>query len=296
MLFYLKVYLCALVGFLAIDLVWLGVVARSFYRKQLGFLLADQPNWLAAIIFYLLFVAGMLVFAIWVSWTSRMGASADRGGHMASYSSQMLYKDPLEPDQGRATAADLTLRVGRNVLVRGAQLAELATRLPWVSRTWYNPLLLITLIAVVLGAWRCWQHPWDAVASLYFFSHFGVYLLWPFDENQRFLLPVAPIGFLLAVRGMKAGVSLLSTQKGKAIPVALWMIVAAAAATAAVSRPLGRQELLSLALWTGCAIWFTLRSLPRRPGFVLWRPSPVVAKAGLAVVFAVLCLAGLAGR
>ncbi len=64
MLYYLKIYLCALVGFLAIDLVWLGVVARSFYRKQLGFLLADQPNWLAAIIFYLLFVAGMLVFAV----------------------------------------------------------------------------------------------------------------------------------------------------------------------------------------------------------------------------------------
>jgi uncharacterized membrane protein len=64
MLYYLKIYLCALVGFLAIDLVWLGVVARGFYRKQLGFLLADQPNWLAAIIFYLLFVAGMLVFAV----------------------------------------------------------------------------------------------------------------------------------------------------------------------------------------------------------------------------------------
>lgn len=64
MLYYLKIYLCALVGFLAIDLVWLGVVARSFYRKQLGFLLADQPNWWAAIIFYLLFVAGMLVFAV----------------------------------------------------------------------------------------------------------------------------------------------------------------------------------------------------------------------------------------
>ncbi len=51
MLYYLKVYLCALVGFLAIDLVRLGVVTRGFYRKQLGFLLADQPNWWAAIIF-----------------------------------------------------------------------------------------------------------------------------------------------------------------------------------------------------------------------------------------------------
>ena len=63
-MFYVKLYLCALAGFLAIDVVWLAVVARGFYRHQLGFLLADQPNWWAAVAFYLLFVAGLMVFAI----------------------------------------------------------------------------------------------------------------------------------------------------------------------------------------------------------------------------------------
>jgi uncharacterized membrane protein len=62
--YYLKIYLAAFVAFLAIDMVWLIIVARKFYRKQLGFLLSDQPNWWAAIAFYLLFVAGLLVFAI----------------------------------------------------------------------------------------------------------------------------------------------------------------------------------------------------------------------------------------
>jgi len=61
---YVKAYFCALIGFLAIDAVWLIVVARGFYRRQLGFLLADQPNWWAAVLFYLLFVGGLLVFAI----------------------------------------------------------------------------------------------------------------------------------------------------------------------------------------------------------------------------------------
>ena len=64
MLYYLKVYAASLVGFFAIDIVWLAVVAHGFYRKHLGFLLADQPNWWAAIPFYLLFVAGMVVFVI----------------------------------------------------------------------------------------------------------------------------------------------------------------------------------------------------------------------------------------
>jgi uncharacterized membrane protein len=62
--YYLKLFMCAFVGFLAIDMVWLTVVARGFYRRQLGFLLSDQPNWWAAIAFYLLFVVGLLVFAI----------------------------------------------------------------------------------------------------------------------------------------------------------------------------------------------------------------------------------------
>ena len=43
-LYYMKLYLAAFAGFLAIDMVWLAIVARSFYRKHLGYLLADQPN------------------------------------------------------------------------------------------------------------------------------------------------------------------------------------------------------------------------------------------------------------
>ena len=61
---YLKLYGICFLGFLAIDMVWLGWVARGFYKQHLGFLISDKPNWYAAIVFYLLFVAGMLVFAI----------------------------------------------------------------------------------------------------------------------------------------------------------------------------------------------------------------------------------------
>ena len=64
LLYYLKVYVFAFAGFLALDMVWLAIVARGFYRSQLGFLLSDQPNWWAAISFYLLFVVGLLVFAV----------------------------------------------------------------------------------------------------------------------------------------------------------------------------------------------------------------------------------------
>jgi uncharacterized membrane protein len=53
-----------LVVFLAVDLLWLGVVARRFYLNHLGRFLAEQVNWAAAFVFYLLFLAGMMIFAV----------------------------------------------------------------------------------------------------------------------------------------------------------------------------------------------------------------------------------------
>ena len=64
MIKYFKLYLVSLAAFLAIDMLWLGLVARSFYQQYLGFLMAPSPNWFVAIIFYLLFVVGILFFVV----------------------------------------------------------------------------------------------------------------------------------------------------------------------------------------------------------------------------------------
>lgn len=64
MAYYLKLYFATLAVFFAVDMLWLGFVARTFYKKQLGFLMAADVNWYAAIIFYLLFIAGILVFVV----------------------------------------------------------------------------------------------------------------------------------------------------------------------------------------------------------------------------------------
>ena len=64
MVYYLKLYFVTLIAFLAIDMVWLGLVARTFYRHYLGFLMAPTTNWLAAAIFYLLFIVGILFFVV----------------------------------------------------------------------------------------------------------------------------------------------------------------------------------------------------------------------------------------
>jgi uncharacterized membrane protein len=62
---FLKLYAVALVSFLVIDLVWLGVVARSFYQAQMGHLMRANVNWAAAIVFYLVFIVGIIVLVVW---------------------------------------------------------------------------------------------------------------------------------------------------------------------------------------------------------------------------------------
>lgn len=61
---FIKLYAIALPVFFAIDMVWLGVVAKDFYRAQIGSLLRPDVNWMAAIIFYLIFIGGLVTFVI----------------------------------------------------------------------------------------------------------------------------------------------------------------------------------------------------------------------------------------
>ena len=62
--YYLKLYFATLVAFFALDMTWVGLVARPFYQNYLGFLLSPTFNWPPVILFYLLFIVGLLVFVI----------------------------------------------------------------------------------------------------------------------------------------------------------------------------------------------------------------------------------------
>jgi uncharacterized membrane protein len=63
-LFFAKLYLLTVPVFFAIDLLWLGVVAKTFYRDNLAHVLSPTVNWPAALSFYLIYIAGILYFAV----------------------------------------------------------------------------------------------------------------------------------------------------------------------------------------------------------------------------------------
>lgn len=57
-------FLVAFTVFMVIDLIWLGVIAAPFYRNQIGFLMTKNVKWGAAILFYVIFIAALVIFVI----------------------------------------------------------------------------------------------------------------------------------------------------------------------------------------------------------------------------------------
>ncbi len=64
MAFYLKLYAACTAVFFALDITWLGFVAKGFYQRQMGHLLADETKWGAAVAFYLIYVAAIVVLCV----------------------------------------------------------------------------------------------------------------------------------------------------------------------------------------------------------------------------------------
>ena len=62
--YYIKLYLATLVAFFAIDMLWLSLMGRRFYGRYLDLIISPKPIWSVAILFYLLFVCGVLVFVV----------------------------------------------------------------------------------------------------------------------------------------------------------------------------------------------------------------------------------------
>jgi len=60
----LELYAISVPVFFLIDFLWLGLIAKPFYDRHLGYILRGQVLWGAAILFYLFFLIGLVVFVI----------------------------------------------------------------------------------------------------------------------------------------------------------------------------------------------------------------------------------------
>ena len=61
---YLHAYIATAVGFCALDFIWLTLAAPTFYQAQIGQLLVAKPNLVPALAFYVVYVAGLVLFCV----------------------------------------------------------------------------------------------------------------------------------------------------------------------------------------------------------------------------------------
>lgn len=61
---YAALYAITLAVFVALDAVWLGFIAKNLYATELKGLMTNSVKWGAAVLFYLVFIAGLIYFVI----------------------------------------------------------------------------------------------------------------------------------------------------------------------------------------------------------------------------------------
>ena len=83
MIKYLSTYGATAVVMILIDMVWLGVIAKPFYQQGIGHLMADSPKLWAAVLFYLLYPVGLVVFAVLPNAVNQVVASGWLGWLLA---------------------------------------------------------------------------------------------------------------------------------------------------------------------------------------------------------------------
>jgi uncharacterized membrane protein len=84
-------YGLALVVMLPLDIVWLSTVGTGFYRDQIGALLLDQPRLVPAAAFYLLYGAGVVLFAVSPAVASGSALQAALWGALFGFFAYMTY-------------------------------------------------------------------------------------------------------------------------------------------------------------------------------------------------------------
>ena len=147
-------------------------------------------------------VIGLAAQLCWSVWAHRHETLEwQLPGYPQSYISQLRVKNGHYPELGTARLSDIPGRVGRNVVMRAAGFSQLLVRRN-ISKFWSSPaiagVLLLIAVGLVSSLWNGGQlHDW------YFLWHEFIFMLWPWDYRDRFLIPVVPLACLYLWRGAK---------------------------------------------------------------------------------------------
>ena len=182
----------------AISLLWgmLCWIAVSFYKDR-------TIGWKRARLFLPFVIAALAAEAAWMSWAARHQFHEwPLPGQQEHYVAQLRLKDANYPELGLATWQDVIARPVRVADDMAAAMLGLFAHKE-MAPAWYSPGTVIPLILIVMGLGWSLRLDGGSLLEWYFISYMGMFLLWPWAFELRFLLPVAPIAFLYLWRGLR---------------------------------------------------------------------------------------------
>lgn len=135
-------------------------------------------------------------------------------GYPGSYISQIKVKNGHEPELGFAQVSDLPVRVERNIVTRAAGFSQLLLRRN-VSKFWSSPAISGVLIIIALGLVFSLRNG-GQLYDWYFLWYECIFMVWPWDYRDRFILPVVPLACLYLWRGGKTIMNFLICQPKRA--------------------------------------------------------------------------------
>ena len=217
-----------------------------------------------------------------------------------SYLSTFSLVDPMHPDLGRATTAELLTRPIKG-FVTELDHAILLT-LPGIPLrlTWFTPFLL-AIPVVLTGWWRELRGP-GRFGALYFAGYIGILMFWPFSSDARYLLGVVPLLWIYLFAGLEEVVRAIRADRGWLRRAGLGYALAAAAGLLLLLAGIlpgrfGLQNAASLLTWAvviGILVlaWKPVVRLARR---LTLREAHLLVTAG-AFVFALLSIANIGSK
>lgn len=129
---YLVLYLATLLSMLPLDMLFLRVLAKDYFNSQVGQLLTKEPNVPAAVLFYLLYVAGIVIF---VSATATSWKSTLLYGALFGFMCYMTFELT-----NRVLVNDWTWGVVIVDLAWGTFVTAVVATLGWLAAEWLAPL------------------------------------------------------------------------------------------------------------------------------------------------------------
>jgi Dolichyl-phosphate-mannose-protein mannosyltransferase len=146
-------------------------------------------------------VAPMVVFAMWSQWTAWNRPAAAAGDYAQSYSEQILKEDPHQIDSPRMTLSKIPARILRMLVIRTTNATNMIVNRPGMTPRRNAPLALVFFALAAIGFFASFLRE-ATVLEWYILWYGAVLLIYPYDEEMRYLYPIQPFLILYGLAGI----------------------------------------------------------------------------------------------